>query len=145
MPRPPPGTVLTSTERERIHAAIRNTCSASLMSDTKWRKLLSALETIPSIKHYFLKSISGAVEMHGQGFLSGRGAPHAFMDTFSFGPIYLREVEWIEFPAIVSKRADGIGDHRQDLGALRRALNAIGEFPLEETSRGLRVIGHARK
>jgi hypothetical protein len=115
------------------------------MSDTKWRKLLSVLQDIPSIQHYFLKSIRGTVEVHGQGYLSGCGAPHAFMDTFSFGPIYLREVEWIEFPAIVSKRADGIGGHRQDLGALRRALIAIGEFPLEETSRGLRVIGHVRK
>src|SRR5215813_7275281 len=119
MPRPPPGTVLTPTERERIHAAIRNTCSASLMSDTKWRKLLSVLATIPSIDHYFLKSICSALEMPGRGFLSGE-APHAFMDTFSFGPIYLREIEWIEFPEIVSTRAyDLTRRRRQNLGALR--------------------------
>jgi hypothetical protein len=147
MPRPPSGAVLTPLERERIHAAILNACSASLMSDAKWRKLLSVLKAIPSIDHYFLKSIRSDVEMPGHGFLSGY-APHAFMDTFSFGPIYLREIEWIEFPEIVSNRAYGStppGGHRQDLGALRRALHATGDFPLEETPRGLRVIGHVRK
>lgn len=146
MPRPPPGTVLTDTERERIHAAIRNTCSASLMSDTKWRKLLSVLEAIPSIDRYFLKSIRGAAEVPGFGGLSGQ-APHAFMDTSHFGPIYLREIEWLEFPAFVPRQVNGAtlpGGRHQDLDALRSALNEIGEFPIEETSRGLRIIGHIR-
>jgi hypothetical protein len=147
MPRPPPGTVLTTTERERIHAAIRDTCSASLMSDAKWRKLLSVLKGIPSINHYFLKSIRGTAEMLGFGYLSGH-APHPFIDTFSFGPIYLREIEWLEFPEFVPRRVNGAtlpGGHHQDLVALRCALEAIGQFPLEETSRGLRIIGHVRK
>jgi len=146
MPKPPSATVLTETERDRIHAAIRNTCSASLMSDTKWHKLFSVLETIPSIKHYFLKSIRSAVEMLGIEWLGGE-APHAFTDTFSFGPIYLREIEWLEFPAFVPRKVNGAilpGGHQQDLEALRRALDAVGEFPLEETSRGLRVVGHVR-
>jgi hypothetical protein len=145
MPRPPPGTVLTPTERERIHAAIRDTCSASLMSDAKWRKLLPVLEAIPSIDHYFLKSIRGTVEKAGFGHLSGY-APHPFIDT-CFGPIYLREIEWLEFLAFVPRRANGAtlpGGYHQDLVALRCALQTIGKFPLEETSRGLRIIGHVR-
>jgi hypothetical protein len=115
------------------------------MSDTKWRKLVSALDGIPSIYHYFLKSIRGG-EMPGFGWLSGR-APHAFIDTFSFGPIYLREIEWLEFPAFVPRSVNGEilpGGHQQDLAALRRALNVMGQFPIEETSRGLRIVGHVR-
>jgi hypothetical protein len=146
MPRPPPGTVLTQTERERLHAAIRETCSASLMSDTKWRKLIAALKDVPSIDHYFLKSIRSPVERPGFGFLSGE-APHAFIDTLSFGPVYLRDIEWLEFPEFVAQRANGPtppGGHHQDLDELRHALAVIGKFPLEETSRGLRIIGHVR-
>jgi hypothetical protein len=107
------------------------------MSDTKWRKLVSALKTVPSVDHYFLKTIRGAAEEAGFGFL-GLWAPHASIDTFSFGPLYLREIEWIEFPSHVQQRANGAtppGGHCQDLDGLRRALDAIGKLPLEETQR----------
>ena len=50
MALPPPRKVLTDLDRERIEAAIRDTCSASLMSDTKWRKLVAIVETVPSIQ-----------------------------------------------------------------------------------------------
>jgi hypothetical protein len=146
MPRPSLGTVLTDIERERIHAAIRDTCSASLMSDTKWHKLFSVVETIASIEKYFLKSIRSTIEVIGSGYLGGH-APRAFTDTASFGPIYLREIEWLEFPALVPRRpSDALqrADHHQDIEALKRALSAIGKFPIEQTPRGLRIIGHAR-
>jgi hypothetical protein len=116
------------------------------MSDTKWRKLISALKATPSVDHYFLKFIRAAAEDPGFGYLSG-SAPHKFIDTFSFGPIYLREIEWIEFPSLVVRRTNGPtppGGHHQDLAALRRTLDALGQFPMEETSRGLRIIGHVR-
>jgi hypothetical protein len=143
MVQPPPGLV-TDVERERIGNAIRDTCSASLMSDTKWRKLVRALNTVPSVDHYFLKTIRATAEEVGFGFL-GLWAPHAYIDTFSFGPLYLREIEWMEFPSFVPIRENGPtppSGHYQDLDGLRRALDAIGKFPLEETPRGLRVVGH---
>lgn len=146
MPLPLPGTLLTRAERERIHAKIRDTCSVSLMSDVKWRKLVSIVQTIPSIDHYFLKSIRSPVDLPGHGYISGN-APHAFIDTFSFGPIYLRAIEWLEFPRLVIQRANGAtptGGHHQDIDELARALGAAGKFPIEETSRGLRIVGHLR-
>ena len=102
------------------------------MSDTKWRKLISALGATPSIDHYFLKTLRNPVEMPGFGYLAAN-VPHEFVDTFSFGPIYLREIEWLEFPDLVVQRINGAtppGGHRQDLDGLRRSLAAIGEFPL---------------
>jgi hypothetical protein len=132
----PPGTVLTPMERDRIEATIRETCSASLMSDTKWRKMFAAVAAIPSIKTYYLKSLRGAAEVRGFGAF-GLQAPHEFVDTPSFGPIYLREIEWIEFPRVEQSA-------HQDIDGLQRALEAAGEFPIEETARGLRIIGHVR-
>jgi hypothetical protein len=145
MPLPPPGTVLTDLERQRIEAAIRDTCSASLMSDTKWRKLVAVVETVPSIQHYFVKFLRSPVEREGSGFLSVH-APHEFIDTFSFGPIFLREIEWLEFPHLVPRRVGKtpVETHRQDLTTLREKLEAIGKFPLVETARGLRIVGHVR-
>src|SRR5262249_60114290 len=103
MALPPPGTVLTDLERERIEAAIRETCSASLMSDTKWRKLVAVVETVPSVQHYVVKFLRIPDQREGQGFLSLH-APHEFIDTQSFGPIFLREIEWLEFPRLVASR-----------------------------------------
>jgi hypothetical protein len=140
--RPPPGTVLTPIERERIDATIRETCSASLMSDTKWRKLFAALAAIPSIKTYYLKSLRKPDEVRGFGSF-GLQTPHEFVDTPSYGPIYLREIEWIEFPR-VERRAAGSDDLHQDIDSLQHALAAAGDFPIEETARGLRIVGHIR-
>jgi hypothetical protein len=145
MALPPPGTVLTDLERERIEAAIRDMCSASLMSDTKWRKLVAIVETVPSIQHYFIKFLRSSVESTGGGFLS-LYAPHEFIDTWSFGPIFLREIEWLEFPHLVPQRVGKtpVESHRQDLATLREKLEAIGKFPIEQTARGLRIVGHVR-
>jgi hypothetical protein len=54
---------------------------------------------------YFLKSIRNDVEVPGCGWFSPY-APHEFIDTLSFGPIYLREIEWIEFPSFVPRQPD---------------------------------------
>ena len=86
MALPPPGTVLTDLERERIEAAIRDTCSASLMSDTKWRKMVAIVETVPSIQHYFIKFLRGSVESAGGGFLS-LYAPHECHSACNFDPL----------------------------------------------------------
>jgi hypothetical protein len=114
------------------------------MSDTKWRKLFSVLKDISSIDHYFLKFITDEEEGAGYGRFDP-WPPHAFIDTASFGPLYLSEIEWVEFPNIVQKRRHGPtprGGHHQDLEGLRRALDSVGKFPIEVTPRGLRIIGH---
>ena len=139
-----PGVILASVDRERVKRALLNTYSSSLMSDTKWRKLFSALKDLPSIDHYFLKLIRG--EEEGPGYRPfDLWPPHAYVDTADFGPLYLGEIEWIEFPSFVPKRKFGPtppGGHHQDIQGLRRALDSIGKFPIEETPRGLRIIGH---
>jgi hypothetical protein len=116
------------------------------MSDAKWRKQIAVRASVPSIDRYFLTSIRSPTELQGYGFLSGN-APHAFIDSFSFGPIYLRDIEWLEFPVQVARRSNAPpspGGHYQDIAGLRRALAMIGEFPLDEKPRGIRVVGHVR-
>src|SRR5262249_20241424 len=111
----------------------------------KWRKLVAVVETVPSIQHYVVKFLRIPDEREGHGFLSIH-APHEFIDTQSFGPIFLREIEWLEFPRLVPSRVGKtpVESHRQDLAGLREKLAAIGQFPLEETARGLRIVGHVR-
>jgi hypothetical protein len=141
MALPPPGTVLTDLERERIEAAIRDTCSASLMSDTKWRKLVAVVETVSSIERYFVKFLRSPVEREGCGL--SLHAAHAFIDTLSFGPIYLREIECLEFPYLVPKRVGKtpVKSHRQDLATLRGKLEAIGKFPRSKQIAACELLG----
>ena len=106
------------------------------MSDTKWHKVFAAVADIPSIKHWILKTIRWDEEQVGYARFDP-WPPHAYVDT-AIGPIYLSDIEWIEFPDVGPRR----GEPQQDIQALRRVLDSIGKFAMEETPRGLRIIGH---
>ncbi len=75
-------------------------------------------------------------------------APHAYVDSMSFGPFPVVGIEWVEVPAeAILKRDKGIPAERfaQDIGAVRTALEATGkQFPLTDTKSGLRITGHVR-
>jgi hypothetical protein len=123
---------------ERRRRTIPRDFSGSLMSDTKWRKVFEAVRAQPDIKRLVVRFVYGDRE-HEIGVPSLQ-CPHAWADFFEFGPEPLREIEWLEIPRRYFPKLSVAAD--QDVEALRRALDAIGRFPLEDTERGLRVVGH---
>jgi hypothetical protein len=124
-----------------------NGVATSLMSDSKWRKffrvvadysadvwaanwkLLDEREPIPG----HLPTTSDVWESAVDGCLNG--------------PVTYSSIEWIDLPKSISYRpyANGpVKERRQVLDAFRRALDAIGQFPIEETEEGLRIYGYHR-
>jgi hypothetical protein len=134
-----------SLQTERLGTLIRRSCAASLMSNAKWRKLIRILLDIPSIDRYFVKLVRGPTEYLGKGRLDG-WPPYAYADT-SFGPLQLSEIEWIEFPGVITRSMSPSPRRMgaiQDLDALQQALASAGQFPVVTTDRGLRIFGHVR-
>ena len=96
------------------------------MSDTKWRKLFQILrEARPDIDRMTLKFIDGD-EAREMRFPPDLRCPHDHMDTMEYGPVALRAIEWIDFPA--------------DLSGL---LEPIGHFPITAEAGRTRVTGYA--
>ena len=59
-------------------------------------------------------------------FPPGLRCPWAYMDTIEYGPTELRSIEWMELPQDVST-----------------ALGLIGQFPIELTEKGTRIVGYS--
>ena len=91
------------------------------------------------------------VTAHNGNWLSG--SPPAFIDFFPLGPIALISIEWFEFPADAEyERRSPSGTGRvpparmaQDIDTAEAVITKLGKYPLERTTRGLRIIGHIRR
>jgi hypothetical protein len=138
-------------DRERKH--IHRTFTASLMSDTKWRKLFAALnESEPRLRQLIIKFVDS--DREARIGLPGKAAlqtPKGHIDTFEFGPISLRSIEWLELPTFAEFQRPSRGAGKlsarhvnQDIASAQKAIEALGRFQIEETKSGLRIIGHAR-
>jgi hypothetical protein len=133
-------------ELQRVGRVIRTRARASLMSDTKWRKLLSALDR-PELR--LRQCVVKFVDAPGEKVIHlpiGLHAPRPWIDTFEFGPIPLRAIEWMLFPRTVEyERGNGHvpkGHFEQDVETAALILHALGKFPARLSERGLLIIGH---
>ncbi len=132
-------------------------CRASLMSNTKWRKLFFSIQKLnlglsvcrikwlgvdtPQIlRTPTAKSLDGYPYYNGYPNIVGYniGPVHPFAD-FEWGPYPLCAIEWLEFPRIAMRSGK---THEQDVNRAEQALKVISRFPFENTQDGLRVIGH---
>ena len=122
------------------------------MSDTKWQKLFAALEHPElNIKQAWLKFVD-VEHVKIIRMPTGWGVPKAFIDTIEFGPVSLRTIEWIEFPAIAeypNPSPDGKGRVpssfiKQDIEQAEAILAVVGQFPMERNGDALRINGHVR-
>jgi hypothetical protein len=125
------------------------------MSDTKWRKMFAALDR-PDLElgQVIVKFIDVRVERRIRTpKAAALHPPRPYVDTTEFGPVLLRDIEWLEFPSIAeypNPSPDGKGRVPsarviQDLEKARSILAALARFPIEQTERGFRVVGHVRR
>ncbi|MGI8978449.1 MAG: hypothetical protein ACR2FY_04425 [Pirellulaceae bacterium] len=118
-------------EKREIQRRMNSTigrATACHMSDTKWRKLLGALREfgVGSLRWKFLRD--------ERVFLAHVPAADAVLETclgdvlpYPYGPY--REIDWLEVPA-------------EGMAGVAEALALVGEFPLQMTETGLRVVGY---
>lgn len=119
---------------------------ASLMSDTKWRKLLSELNKPERQMKYCIVKFIDVSEEKRVYFPIGLYPPRPWVDTFGFGPIPLRSIEWMLVPrkAKYKRGNPGVpdGEIEQDVEAIMSAIDGLGKYPVQLTDRGLLIMGH---
>lgn len=132
----------------RERRMMRRKFRASLMSDTKWRKLFLAIERLKlelpvcRIKWTFGDGIDTMPTPTSHTLYP----PRPFVES-RFGPFALCSVEWLEFPRVALKQGHNHPAGAtviQDVDRAEQALKVIGRFPTENTPESLRVIGHVR-
>jgi hypothetical protein len=143
-------TVRTRAQLDSIARQARREFSYAAMSDTKWRKLLAAIgEADLALTQVVVKfiDVQEPKRMHFPAL--GLHPPRPWIDTLEFGPIELRSIEWLLIPdvALVRHGAKKVPPREvpQDVDAVERLLGALGQFPLERSAEGLRIIGYRRR
>ena len=133
-------------ELDQDWCRVRRATRASLMSDTKWRKVFASLadHTELGLRQCVYKFVESAEERIGSPDV-WLWPPRPWVDTSSFGPISLRSIEWLLFPRVAEYRTDRTRPPRcepQDVDGAWRILTELGQLPLEMTERGLLLRGH---
>ncbi|MDH3739210.1 MAG: hypothetical protein OER92_08440 [Alphaproteobacteria bacterium] len=134
---------------ERVGRFVRENFSTALMSDTKWRKLITALDKADIRLEQAVVKFVDTNDIHSVRMpkISALHPPKPFIDTIEFGPLELRAIEWFEIPAVaVWPRSNNLPPRRseQDIDAARAIVEGLGKYPVEQTSTGLRIIGYIR-
>ena len=94
-------------ELEHDARRVREKTRASLMSDTKWRKLLAMLDGSGlELRQCVIKFVDVDAEkvMRRPAHLY---PPRPWIDTAEFGPVSLRSIEWMLFPRVAEFRDRG--------------------------------------
>ncbi|ATQ70738.1 hypothetical protein CQW49_22390 (plasmid) [Methylosinus trichosporium OB3b] len=133
-------------ELQRVGRRVQARAHASLMSDTKWRKVLSELNKPEWQLEYCIVKFIDVTEEKLVYFPIGLSPPRPWVDTFGFGPITLRSIEWMLIPRIAKyKRGNpGVpdGEIEQDVEAIMSVIDKLGKYPVQLTDRGLLIMGH---
>jgi hypothetical protein len=121
------------------------------MSNTKWRRLFSAIEDMKlDLYSCRMKWIDGAMTSVGRTpNKRDLAVPRAFMDHPKWSAFPLCEIEWIEFPRTAIAEGNWGGKRQgeifhQDIEHAANVLSSLAKFPLEIVEDALRVVGYLR-
>lgn len=119
-----------------------------LMSNTKWRKLLSHLSQAGIARHCTWKLLEWKEPRDGllptEDCLTERGVGD--YGAVLGGPLQYAEIEWLLIPAKAVVWPNAQPQHRyeqQDIGRVKAAIDALGQYPYQVTEAGLVVSGYA--
>jgi hypothetical protein len=116
-----------------------------LMSNSKWRKVFEALElTCPDIQ--VIWRFIGAQNSGNRDWLPPTVSleDRYINNQFWFGPMYYKEIEWLEIPHILIPHGmEKIpGAHKQqDAYLAKDCIEKLGHFHIETTGLGFRLYG----
>ena len=127
-------------ELRRDGRLARRQTRASLMSDTKWRKLFAALDAPGLGLDRCIWKFVGRDDAVPGSMSSGLYLPRPWIDTIEFGPFSFRSIEWLWIPRLTKW-----GRKAQDVDRAAQLISALGRYPIEVNERGLLVRGYLGK
>ncbi|MFC3077773.1 DUF6678 family protein [Phenylobacterium terrae] len=136
------------TARDREQGRIARHTRAALMSNTKWRKLIRALDRADlQLGHCVIKFVGEPEPC--PAFKPGESTlyPGGGWIDASLGPIRLRTIEWLMFPRRYEYRP--LNDRtipakvvEQNVDEAVRVLGDLGCYPIELSDQGLLIRGY---
>ena len=133
---------MTHPSNEKIAKVISEKFTVSLMSDTKWKKLITGITSALEREVFLEYKLVHSDEISQASFVEPDFGP------FFIEPIIYKEVQWIEF---LSRYEDYVSEdnkkagtkvYEQDIGNISKVINSIGQFEVEETDKGLRLYAY---
>ena len=134
-------------ELEKVRELVGREFSTGLMSNTKWRKMIAALDGADLGLHQMLIKFVDVEDVRTLKFPPSLQLPWPWFDTIEFGPVEFLAIEWLEFPAVsTTPRPNNVPPKRivQDIEGAVKVISGLGQYPIEVTDHGLRVVGWVR-
>lgn len=133
-----------SGQRADHYARTRAAFAVAHMSDTKWRKVFTAIATadldVRRAEWKFIDDervyhwgLPGPVDLGPDRLVDGR-----------FQPVEYKWIEWIRFTRRADSEARASSGAERDLAGLLRVLRALGQLQLEYDANRLTVFGYSR-
>lgn len=128
---------------EKIDKLIERSYTTSFMSNSKWEKLFSALDTeemildhvllkLVNIEHPIKTYMPKKEDLEGIWVAEGKNDYNYFY----------KEIEWIELLLIAKPSNIPYKYYNQTIELANSIINVVGQFETEHTPTGLRIYGH---
>lgn len=122
--------------------------SVSLMSDTKWRKFFDVLVGMHPAVGVTRMKLTYEEEPYDFAVPDRKAEIwESAIDGGPGGPVDYKHIEWINLPREWKWRKYENAPEEttvQEIDALIEALEAVGQFPVEATEDGVRIVGYKR-
>ena len=130
---------------EYLKKLIKRKFNVSYMSNTKWRKVFTALEPI-KIQQAYWKFVDLDQEIRS-AFITSHDLMEKYIGDYgvAVAPFAYRRIEWVEIPKTgINPQYEKIPfmNFTQDIETVENILTSLGKFEFEHTERGLRIYGH---
>ena len=133
----------------KIDKLIENEFESKLLSNTKWRKCFSTLESVSPELQVIWKFVGSKNQGVRNTLPAAIALEERYLNSrFWFGPCYYKEIEWLEFPAIgkpYGKENIPGSFFPQSIHTVKDLLSTVGQWPFEETELGFRINGYVSK
>ena len=142
-------TVHTREDLQRLARRARREFSHALMSDTKWRKVLTAVDQAGLAPQRIMVKFIDASEPTAMVWpgLTAQYPPWPWIGT-GIGHVELRAIEWLLIPITFPVRRGAAnvppGEVQQNVDAIEELITSLGQFPLERSAEGLKIVGYRR-
>ena len=123
----------------------RSARMVSFMSSAKWRKVLRALDRCALAAPYCDIKFVSDPQVERSRIPRVDNLHYHYVADGPTQPFKFDQIEWLEIPQTYRHpfhKGIPAAAVRNDLSEIRRALEALGKIPLEETATGLRIIGY---
>lgn len=134
---------MRKTQGDRARALLNREGATSLMSYTKWKKTLTALQYLP-LRYRAKMLLWDEVAEWGRLFYGN--IPDNYVEMERAGPVTLLEIEWLEIHTIEEQHRGVLVDPLK-IDHTNEIQSILTEFKVPSTLEGdvIRIHGHLRK